>query len=427
MISAREVCLILTLTVALAAGCSKKPADDGGQDGGGGFVNYSTPDEVQHAIDKALELSREPEFTRNIYYYFASHYYLNQVNVYPRRFPKDKLDFFNKILKTLGSEPEECLGPEASQRVTPPLRRSGNIVNTGVNATFCKGSEKFRTFLPGLMQADRLHITIKESGDCGWSLDDHADASVSKAGTEVCFSIERLRRVPPTSLLREVLALLYHEIFHVVGMGEDDARHAQIEFGRYFDSEFGTGMHDRIFNNTEDILNSTLNSRLNLEDSVGDTNKLYNRPATDPIVGMAAADIYRALKSLPMWDNPLAIQIAFDAPIGMAIAYTAAVSFSLRVAKDPLASPQGFFFAPDTVNSDDLTAKLTAFNGSLGNVILSWHSLTLERRSKRWSCSGFKGLQSLGDPTALEQVQGLAPAGPFLFPIKADCFIAPQK
>lgn len=64
---ARPILFVCTVTVVLAGlSCEKRQSEDGGQDTGGGFVAYSKPEEVNAALDKAIELATEPITTKNI-------------------------------------------------------------------------------------------------------------------------------------------------------------------------------------------------------------------------------------------------------------------------------------------------------------------------------------------------------------------------
>jgi len=65
-------------------------------------------------------------------------------------------------------------------------------------------------------------LTIKPQEEACDSREGHRDSSVNQAN-EICLSTSRLQRIPPSSLETEIIALLVHEISHVVVFNENDA------------------------------------------------------------------------------------------------------------------------------------------------------------------------------------------------------------
>jgi len=73
-----------------------------------------------------------------------------------------------------------------------------------------------------LTQTSYLKFTFRDDGPCYQENGAPADATASIRG-ELCFSVPRLRRIPPSSLVSEILALALHEVAHVFGFNEESA------------------------------------------------------------------------------------------------------------------------------------------------------------------------------------------------------------
>lgn len=280
---------ILALALVFSA-CTKNSEKDGGQHGGGGYVTYSTPGEVKATIQQALALARESEFTRNVFYDFLSY-------SDPNDYRKQDLEFLELLLKFFGTT-IECIQDDS-------LRSNGwtrDMPNNETKAEDCN-LEFFKSRVPSLMVA--AHETIKETGDCGMSTDGHADAFVSGDGKEICYSIERLQRIPPASLLREILALTFHEMFHMAGFDEDQARRVQVKFGAYYDFRFLTANRDWVIANTEDHIATITEIARNIERDVEDFEK---DKFVQPWVGFYA--VHHSLEQLIFRRDGLALEIS---------------------------------------------------------------------------------------------------------------------
>src|SRR5690606_1781119 len=69
----------------------------------------------------------------------------------------------------------------------------------------------------------------------------HADASVTKLDLsgEICFSLDSLSRLAPSTLQTKIFGLLLHEIVHLAGADEKTAMEWQEHFDIYFLQRIG--------------------------------------------------------------------------------------------------------------------------------------------------------------------------------------------
>lgn len=202
--------LLLGISIFAAVCCTKKdgPKNQGTQDTGGGSAQYSTPDQVRGALDRALKLATDIDQQKNVF----AQFWIDWGR-------KSKNDFIKKPIH---------LFPDMGE------------VSHSMNLRGAEFTTRFKSpFLEALI---RNRFDRKEKGDClTTSSGEHKDASVSalNINADICFSIGNLTRVPPSSLLREVLSLLLHEATHLAGAEEAEAKVWQTEFSTYFGSRFG--------------------------------------------------------------------------------------------------------------------------------------------------------------------------------------------
>jgi hypothetical protein len=102
--------------------------------------------------------------------------------------------------------------------------------------------------LAGLKEEGRLHagprdvllksrLNILLDGSCkGPNGDTDASVSENKIGAEICFSINKLKRIAPSSLHKEILALLCHEYGHIIGFDEEKAQLLQKTIAENFET-----------------------------------------------------------------------------------------------------------------------------------------------------------------------------------------------
>ncbi|MGZ6478961.1 MAG: hypothetical protein ACXWQE_06655 [Bdellovibrionales bacterium] len=210
--------ILLNLVLCLALGCARTSSPDkkeGGQDGGGGQGKSSTPEEVRLAIEQAYQLFNSETYFANIFtrFWFA---------------------------ETAGAwEPGGKLDPRA---LFPFLVERQNTFNTEANFSS-----------PGLKILGSIRPTLITSGDCEQRTRPHADASVTRYDetAQVCFSVGNLTRLPPSSLLGEILGLMLHEAIHLGGeKSETVAEEWQHSFLEYFRWRFGALASEQIGPNT---------------------------------------------------------------------------------------------------------------------------------------------------------------------------------
>jgi hypothetical protein len=109
-------------------------------------------------------------------------------------------------------------------------------------------------FVNKFIQALRENKIVRlPKGDCPHPTEETtADASVSEHTYKatICFSVGNLTQKSPSSILQEVLGLLLHEVTHMGGAEESEARIWQDEFLDYFTRRFGNVLADTITRQT---------------------------------------------------------------------------------------------------------------------------------------------------------------------------------
>ena len=183
-------CLLLLL-VATSLHCARESSkkEDGTQNTGGGVVFNSTKEQVNEALDLALKLATEPDMTKNVFVQFWKDWGQS-----------DKNELIAKPTH-LFSRAETAA--KAGNEVTP--------------------NERFES--PALMALSKDKI-LRSDKDCAPSeTSEHTDGSVSSLtiDADVCFSVRNLMRLPPSSLLRQILSLVLHEAVHMGGGEEPEA------------------------------------------------------------------------------------------------------------------------------------------------------------------------------------------------------------
>lgn len=198
----------IILLFAALIGCSGHLNDSseimGTQSTGGGDANVSTPVQVSVAIDKALALAAEQNPQKNI---------------------------FVQFWKTKGRNSD-------SNFISHP---------THIFPRFDSADPSSRFIAPFYEALKKNKIMRLQKGDCPHPPEETtASASVSEHtfNATICFSIGNLTRIPPSSLLQEITGLVLHEVTHMGGAEELEARTWQNEFVRYFSERFGNVLTD---------------------------------------------------------------------------------------------------------------------------------------------------------------------------------------
>lgn len=404
----KSVWICVLAAILTLAACSKNEKD-GGQHGGGGYVPYSTPDHVKTTIQQAFALASEPEFTQNIFYSFISYSVYRDVPDLDRKFESFMLDFIGTT--------STCLNDD-----TYAHSKWGKDLTTAIHpaAPDCQ-IDRFKTRVSKLLSG--AQIVIKETGDCGMSTDGHADASVSQDGTQICYSVENLQRVPPTVLLREILALTFHEMFHIAGYGEDDARWVQVKFGEYYDIRFLSASKEWFVTNSRDHIEMIVRITKQLPQLLE-----YWQKYKSPDVWLAFQALNMNLMVLPYRNDLTALQIAMkDAPKDALVAYIHSVSNLLdrhmfRTSYEYCRTGQ-YNCDVNTPEGFERVKKLTEDLAKDADVLeKNWKAIMGEGD---WDCSAFEDFVQNKSNNA--ETMHLGPEGPFLYQPVLTCTNPPQK
>lgn len=269
------VCLLLMAMLPIG-GCSHKLSNnnlqansiqmDGGQDSGGGSAFKSAAEQVNGALDEALKLAGEPDPNKNIFVQFW--------------LDKGKTSKHIFIQKPL--------------HVFPNFDSSSSI----------------RFMSPEFKAVSKNKLVRLTSGDClNTATEVNKDASVSAHNlhAELCFSIGNLARIPPSSLLREVLSLVLHEATHMSGADEREAIAWQREFSNYFGARFGDLSDSK-------IIESTLEKLSDAKASLGKAQDLARKNPKNPLIYEAMGRVAFILGSLPDISDPLALELKLAPP-----------------------------------------------------------------------------------------------------------------
>lgn len=257
--------LIALSAVFFVGGCDKPHVTEskGVQITGGGFVQLSTPDQVQVALDQAIDLVNASEGRKNIMVQFW----------------------------------EDWGKPNKKSAIHNPKHLFPNL------ALAQKGGHAAAFKSPGLEALKHNRTVRKESGDC-ISGRIHNDASVSELSpnAEICFSIGNLTRIPPSGLLREVLGLVIHEAVHMGGAEESEATEWQTQFTDYFGARFGDTNIDTVSAQTLGLLGK---ARILISDS----NTRAGIDKADPQININIGKLQVNLANLPHLFDPLALEL----------------------------------------------------------------------------------------------------------------------
>lgn len=259
------------LLLAALIGCSNRRAGSGALEGtqstGGGDASVSTPDQVNAAIDKALALATESNPQKNIYVQFW----------------------------------------KANGRNS----NSGYISHPAhVFPQFQSADESSKFSAPFYQALKQIKIDRLKKGDCPHPPEETtASASVSEHSFNaiLCFSIGNLTRIPPSSLLQEVSGLLLHEITHMSGAEEPEARAWQNEFVHYFGDRFGNVLTNADYSKTSLMIDKAY--RL-----VGRAQSFAEKNALDHHVMSDMAAAIETIASLPDASDELALELKINPP-----------------------------------------------------------------------------------------------------------------
>lgn len=106
---------------------------------------------------------------------------------------------------------------------------------------------------------------LKIDGDCDKMGDEDAYVSKFEVGADICFNVERLRRHSPHSLFKEIFSLMMHEMTHLAGYGEPEAKSVWLFFAKNFDRiKYIEGFTERVDSQLRDSIRLIQSSRMYL-------------------------------------------------------------------------------------------------------------------------------------------------------------------
>lgn len=238
------------------------------------MVKYSTAEQVNAALDKAIALVSVEDRTKNIVVQF----WLEQSKV--------------------GESPAFIKAPK---HLFPEAKADRTYQTADFPLVFKS---------PALDSLKHNRLVRIESGNCKSPTPGrHTDASVSahSLSAEICFSIGNLRRIPPTVLLREILALAIHEAVHMGGGNEAEAQYWQDSFSKYFGNRFGDLSSDNV---TAPTVKSMGETRLLLRRA----KEIASVNPNDQKVFGEVGKANKILSSLPFLGDALGIELKTSAP-----------------------------------------------------------------------------------------------------------------
>lgn len=264
--------ILASLLIGVSLGCSKEQTrQQGTENTGGGSAAHSTAAEVNKALDLAVKLANDPNHQMNIFVQFF-------------------MDAGRKSSSDFIKRPDHLF---------PSL---GNIEPTAELGDLADGTQFRSPFLEALSK-NKLERRI--TGDCLTTLQgEHKDASVSQLSlnADICVSIGNLTRIPPSSLLREILSLMLHEAVHMAGAGESEAKIWQKEFSEYFGLRFGDAISDTV---TGETLKSFGAAKILLKRA----NELAVANSKDPKIYGVMGRAAQIMIGLPDFLDPLALSL----------------------------------------------------------------------------------------------------------------------
>jgi hypothetical protein len=353
---------------------------DGGQDGGGGTVNMSTDAEVKAAIRLALKLATEPDYRSNIFYGFWL-WKLKTLDFGIRASDKEKDRLEKQRAQSLANSVKIVLGTDMKCIVPRDASKPDKDCDfNGENVQLMGNVDEFTEHLGGHFRRliKKSKVVVRDDGDCGSNSSGHSDASVTalKPGADLCFSVPRLRRVPPSALRREILSLLYHEASHLSGFGEADAREQQSSFLSYLSSRFGDFSGMAIINRTNAIIGNASRLLRHAESLV------EKYPGDSRITGWMGrfAD---SLAGLPSFQDTVALRLIFNAETEAqrraVNAYSISVLSLLREARKELLLDANFgcIVCGSPISPEKVGAAFKSISNSYDAVIQNWHTLQL--------------------------------------------------
>jgi hypothetical protein len=215
----RNVLLTSGLALFLSLPAQAHLSRIGVTDSGGGEIKPSSRAEVIESIETAWEMATVIPITENL---ISSLQFIIDI-------PYSELSYAQRILK----DPSHSRNYRLAHENELHLRQQLDQANTSEDSyydyleawiTAFKVSDSYRHAGSALSESE-----IEFQDICYDANGEEKDATVSehRLGATICFSIERLTRIPRASLVREILGLIVHEWAHVLGEDEDVANEMQ--------------------------------------------------------------------------------------------------------------------------------------------------------------------------------------------------------
>lgn len=243
----------------------------GTQDGGGGSAFSSSAENVNAALDRAIQLASEPDARKNIFVQF----WVERGRKSPHPGLQKPIHLFPFV-------------PELGANDIPDLERE---------------PDKYQS--PYLLALAQNKLTRLSSGDCLKSTQGiHKDASVTALhiNADICFSIGNLTRISPSTLLREILSLAVHEAAHLGGAEEPEALEWQKDFYKYFGERFGEISGNKTYEMT---LRGIEEARV----LISRAEELAVLKPDNPNIFEIVGKFIGKLSSLPDFQDPLALEL----------------------------------------------------------------------------------------------------------------------
>jgi len=235
---------LIIVSLFILTGCDEENRRGGTSDGGGGIVVGSTQEQVERAIGQARTFLLDPRF--RYYLSVAVRTHLAQVNspydllvgdckeldIYC--VTAERMEYYNLLAEKRENDGEihdawrelnelsgiEFTGFSESSQASHQLLVDMNITLSHGEMSWAINRSLFRTYV------ENIPLDLVKSDSCYYGDHKAVDASVTELNqnARICFSLERLQRIPRVSLGKHIVSLWVHELAHMEGYGESQAK-----------------------------------------------------------------------------------------------------------------------------------------------------------------------------------------------------------
>lgn len=214
---------------------------DGASDGGGGIVGGSTAAQIEQAIVEARDLIVDPRYR----YYFSmavrTYYYGSAENIAvkeckirakdiyclsPERVEYIKTEKQNSKDNRKAFEELPDKNPEEWREISEESQKKFHEL-TKKNKELTKQEERWAIDNYIFKQYVRnIPLDLTKEDACYYGNKQKADASVTELteNARICFSLKKLQRIPIASLNKHIVSLWMHELAHMEGYNEKQAK-----------------------------------------------------------------------------------------------------------------------------------------------------------------------------------------------------------